>query len=219
LRLESVPAPVDRTGTALSPTVMSDELRAVLARTEDRVDLLRGTAAELNAVLPTRIEAAVARALGTADDTTARGLTELGEQCERIAGTVGTVADDLLAERLSRAEDLEVLVDLVRSATVGVKADVQALERRLADLGAMVAGLAVTVRALGPAVAAVSSKLDRPLSVTVDARPAEQPPAAAVPPPGGYFPPGPRPLLSHCVCRARAGVRLRHACATSRGRP
>jgi hypothetical protein len=194
LRLESVPPPVDRSATALSPTVVSDELRAVLAQTEDRVDLLRGTAAELKAVLPTRIEAAVARALGSADDTTARRLSKLGEQCERIEGTVGTIADDLLAERLSRAEDLEVLVDLVRAATVEVKSDVQALERQLADLGAMVAGLAVTVRSLGPAVAAVSSKLDRPLSVTVEARAAEQPPATAVPPPGGYFPPGPDPF-------------------------
>ena len=179
----------------LSPATLSDELRAVLAQTEDRVDLLRGTAAELKAVLPTRIEAAVSRALASNPGVPAtRRLAELGETCERIAGAVDAMGQDLLAERLGRAEDLEVTVDLVSAATAAVRADVQSVERQLADLSAIVAGLAVTVRSLTPALATVSAKLDRPLAVTVEARPAAEGAPVVPPPAGGFFPTDPEPF-------------------------
>jgi hypothetical protein len=170
VRLESRPGPHDESGGATT-TSLSDELRAVLIRTEDGVDLLRGTAAELKAVLPTRVEAAVSRALASREAAATGTSVDLGETCRQIAGAVDGIGRDVLAERLSRAEDLEVLVDLVRAATAEVKADVERVERQVADLAATVATLAGTVRDLAPTLAAVSTKLDRPLAVTVEARP------------------------------------------------
>jgi hypothetical protein len=59
--LERIDALRARAGAPDSP---GPDLRTLLQRAETNVDELRGTARELAAILPTRVEAAVARALG-----------------------------------------------------------------------------------------------------------------------------------------------------------
>ena len=174
------------------PTPAAAEgLRTMLDQAEQHVELLRGTAAELKAVLPTRLEAAVSRALaGSEGAALARRVEDLTELSARTAETLRGVAADVLAERLGRAEDLELLVDLVSSGARATRADVARLEREVAVLSDTVARLTALVETVSPTLETISSKLDRPLSVTVEPRPPESRTADVVaPPPGGFVPP------------------------------
>jgi phage shock protein A len=130
---------------APSPSV--PDLRTLLARAEGNVSELRGTAQELAALLPTRVEAAVARALGEDEGGIGRRLDEVRSEVFETAEAVDRIERDLLAERLGRVEDLEVLVDLLTGGIAAVRADVARLTRN---------------------VEALAARIDAPLHVTID---------------------------------------------------
>ena len=128
------------------------DLRTILARAEAHVDELRSTAASLTETLPAQVEAAIERALD--DHSTGRRLAELRSLLRGLAGQVEQVNRDLLAERLGRIEDLELLVDLVSTGVSAVRQDVANLA---ADVGRVAGG-----------VDDVHTRLDQPVQVTVE---------------------------------------------------
>jgi hypothetical protein len=128
------------------------DLRTILARAETHVDELRSTAAALEESLPARVERAVERALSSHPD--GRNLEELRDLLRGIARQVEQVNRDLLAERLGRVEDLELVVDLISTGMAALRQDV--------------ATLAAAVDGVGGGVESVIDKLDQPLQVTVE---------------------------------------------------
>jgi hypothetical protein len=114
------------------------DLRTLLVRSERHVDELRRSASELAAILPTRVEAAVARALGEDEGGLGRRLDEVLGQAGRLGAAVERIERDLLAERMARVEDLEVLVDLVSGGLGALRADLRAVRSQLAELQAVV---------------------------------------------------------------------------------
>jgi hypothetical protein len=132
------------------------DLRTLLARSERHVDELRRSASELAAILPTRVEAAVARALGEDEGGLGRRIDHVVDQSGRLSAAVERVENDLLSERMARVEDLEVLVGLVSGGLTSLRADLRAVQRELAELRTVVG---------------------RPLHVTVAREEAERPTA------------------------------------------
>lgn len=114
------------------------DLRTLLVRSERHVDELRRSASELAAILPTRVEAAVARALGEDEGGLGRRLDEVLAQSGSLMAAVERVERDLLAERMARVEDLEVLVDLISGGLGALRADLRAVRGELAALQAVV---------------------------------------------------------------------------------
>jgi len=96
------------------------------------IDEVKEIAADLRSVLPTRIEAAVQRALeahegvGAADARVA----ELHALALDTAQRTRALAADVRADRVSRVEDLEVVVDLLAEGLGAVRGDVARLEAR-----------------------------------------------------------------------------------------
>jgi hypothetical protein len=114
------------------------DLRTLLARSERHVDELRRSASELAAILPTRVEAAVARALGEDEGGLGRRLDQVVEQTSSLAGGVERIESDLLAERMARVEDLEVLVGLISGGLTALRTELRAVRRELAEVQAVV---------------------------------------------------------------------------------
>jgi hypothetical protein len=114
------------------------DLRTLLARSERHVDELRRSASELAALLPTRVEAAVARALGEDEGGLGRRINHVVDQTGHLSAAVERVESDLLSERMARVEDLEVLVGLVSGGLTSLRGDLRAVRRELADLRAVV---------------------------------------------------------------------------------
>ena len=127
-------------------------LRTILARAETHVDELRTTAASLEESLPAKVERAVERAMSEHSD--ARRADELRELLRGLSRQVEQVNLDLLAERLGRVEDLELVVDLISTGMAALRQDV--------------ATLAAMVEQVGGGVDGVIEKLDQPLQVTVE---------------------------------------------------
>ena len=145
------------------------DLRTLLARSERHVDELRRSASELAAILPTRVEAAVARALGEDEGGLGRRLDSVLDQSGQLAAAVERVERDLLAERMARVEDLEVLVDLVSGGLSALRADLRSVRRELSELQAVVGQpLQVTVAREHAADAAAPPEA-RPASLHVRA--------------------------------------------------
>ena len=128
------------------------DLRTILARAETHVDELRTTAAALEENLPAKVERAVERAMSEHSD--ARRADELRELLRGLSRQVAQVNLDLLAERLGRVEDLELVVDLISTGMAALRQDV--------------ATLAAMVEQVGGGVDGVIEKLDQPLQVTVE---------------------------------------------------
>ena len=128
------------------------DLRTILARAETHVDELRSTAAALEESLPARVERAVERAMAGHSD--ARRADELRELLAGLSRQVEQVNRDLLAERLGRVEDLELMVDLISTGMAAVRQDM--------------AALVAMVERVGGGVEGVLDKLDQPLQVTVE---------------------------------------------------
>ncbi len=137
------------------------DLRTLLARSERHVDELRRSASELAALLPTRVEAAVARALGEDEGGLGRRINHVVDQTGHLSAAVERVESDLLSERMARVEDLEVLVGLVSGGLTSLRADLRAVRRELADLRAVVG---------------------QPLQFTVAREQASEPPSAGAEP-------------------------------------
>ena len=138
------------------------ETTALMPARETSVEAVRDSVADLAAVLPTRIEAAVARALESADGA------PLPRQVTELQRAVQGLSRDLHAERLGRIGDIEVLVDLIATAA-------EAQDRRVAALEAQMEQLAAAVGALTPIVEHVSEKLDRRVRISVQTEPGAQP--------------------------------------------
>jgi len=128
------------------------DLRTILARAESHVEQLRSTAATLERRLPADVERAVERAMAQHGDE--RQLTELRHAMAALSRQIEQVNRDLLAERLGRVEDLELVVDLVSTG--------------MAELRRDTATLAALVDRVGGGVDTVLEKLDQPLQVTVE---------------------------------------------------
>ena len=128
------------------------DLRTLLARAENHVDELRATAASLEQSLPERVERAVERVLDTHDS--ARRSNELRDLILELTGRVDQVNRDLLAERLGRVEDLELVVELLSAGIAAMREDVA--EAR-ADIGSVISS-----------VESVVTKLDQPIQVTLE---------------------------------------------------
>jgi hypothetical protein len=137
------------------------DLRTLLARSERHVDELRRSASELAAILPTRVEAAVARALGEDEGGLGRRLDQALDQSGQLAEALQRVESDLLAERMARVEDLEVLVELVSGGLTALRAELRGVRRELAELQTVVG---------------------EPLHVTVAREPAAEPSAEGAAP-------------------------------------
>jgi hypothetical protein len=147
----------------------------VISRAEDRVDALRDATADLAAVLPTRVEAAVARALGGPDGPS------LQRQVADLQRAVGGIADALQAERLGRVGDIELLVDLISADAEATRARLAELERRLVMVAGVVERLVRVVDELTPVVLTVAEKLDRRVRISVHTEPGAVPFSAAKP--------------------------------------
>jgi hypothetical protein len=145
-------------GESPTPDVVSEakpampDLRTILARAETHVDELRSTAVALEETLPARVERAVERAMSQHSD--ARRADELRELLRGLSRQVEQVNLDLLAERLGRVEDLELMVDLISTGMAALRQDVATLAAMLEQVGGGVDG--------------VIEKLDQPLQVTVE---------------------------------------------------
>ena len=95
------------------------------------IDEVKEIAADLRAVLPTRIEAAVARALDAHEGTGVdHRVAELHALAIDTAQRTRALAADLRAERVGRVEDLEVVVDVLVDGLGAVRGDVARLEAR-----------------------------------------------------------------------------------------
>ncbi len=138
------------------------ETTALLPARETGVEAVRESVADLAAVLPTRIEAAVARALESSDGA------PLPRQIGELQRAIQTLSRDLHSERLGRIGDVEVLVDLIAAAA-------EAQDRRVAALETQVTTLVAAVEALTPVVANVAEKLDRRVRISVQTEPGAQP--------------------------------------------
>jgi hypothetical protein len=134
------------------PSAAPPDLRTLLARAEGHVDDLRATAAALEQTLPDRLERAVERALD--DHGSSRRLDDLRRTLAEITGQIDRVSRDLLAERLGRVEDLELVVELISAGMASLRQDV--------------AGLAAEVSGVSGGVSNVIEKLDQPMHVTVE---------------------------------------------------
>jgi hypothetical protein len=128
------------------------DLRTILARAESHVDDLRSTAAALEESLPARVERAVERALSSHSDQ--RVAEDLRELLRGISRQVEQVNRDLLAERLGRVEDLELVVDLISTGMAALRQDIATASAMLHEVRGGVDG--------------VIDKLDQPLQVTVE---------------------------------------------------
>ena len=191
-----------RRSTELPPAPAVPDLRSVLSRAEEHVSELRDTAAELKAVLPTRVEAAVSRALAGSEGTSlGRQVEDLRRLALETSEAMGELSHDVREDQVGRVEDLETMVDLIAASTTAVRADVSRLEAELVETRRALAELASGASEIAGSIAALSSKLDRPLSVTMtpegrvaavepDAEPIRRSPPAVPPslPAGGPAP-------------------------------
>ena len=134
-----------------TPQPMPD-LRTILARAEANVGELRQTAAALEQSLPEAVEKAVERAMD--ERSTPRRLAELRELIKALARQMDQVNRDLLAERLGRIEDLELLVDLISTGMASLRQDVADVSTAMARMSSSMNG--------------VAARLDQPLQVTVE---------------------------------------------------
>jgi ABC-type transporter Mla subunit MlaD len=142
----------ERSPEAAGDTTTMPDLRTILARAEANVGELRQTAAALEQSLPEAVERAIERTMD--ERSTPRRLAELRELVRSLAGQMEQVNRDLLAERLGRIEDLELLVDLLSTGMASLRQDVADVSGTIARMNASVTG--------------VAARLDQPLQVTVE---------------------------------------------------
>jgi chromosome segregation ATPase len=110
------------------------DLRGLIARADARAGEANASARELSAVLPTRLEAAIERALAEDAAGIGRRIDAVHSDTEEISDAIARVERDLVAERLGRIEDLEALVALVSSGISAIRADVGRLQARVDEL-------------------------------------------------------------------------------------
>jgi hypothetical protein len=107
------------------------ELAAALERAETALDALAQTAAELEAVVPERLGAALEESMRAEVVPVARNLAEVRGLTMQLVRRLERLQDDAAAERKERLEDLALLVDLIASGWRGVERRLDRAERVL----------------------------------------------------------------------------------------
>jgi hypothetical protein len=157
--LEEEAAPPDPAEREQPRPAAVPDLRTILARAEGHVEELRSTASALEARLPVQVERAIERAMAAHGDE--QRFVEVRDAIAALSRQIDQVNRDLLAERLGRVEDLELVVDLISTGMAEMRKDA--------------ATVAALVDRVGGRVETVLDKLDQPLQVTV-----ERPPRSGV---------------------------------------
>jgi hypothetical protein len=103
------------------------DLRALVARANEASAATK----ELSALLPTRLEAAVGRAIAEDASGVSERLEEIQDDTTEIGDAVARVELDLLAERLGRIEDLEMIIELFGGGIKAIRSDLARLGERL----------------------------------------------------------------------------------------
>src|SRR5436190_9104388 len=101
----------DVSDARLQRDARSSEAAVLLRRAEANLAELRSAAQLLTAVLPTRVEAAVARALDDREAGRRGRADDVHRQVRETAAAVGRIEQDLLVEQVGRTEDLGLVVD------------------------------------------------------------------------------------------------------------
>lgn len=103
---------------------------AALERSRAEIDALARAAARLEERLPDQVGAAVREGLAREVVPVGRNLAEVRGLLNQAIRRLERIEQEIIAERRSRLDDLEVLIDLVASGWQGVDARLQRLEER-----------------------------------------------------------------------------------------
>jgi hypothetical protein len=102
---------------------------AALERTRAQVEDLAQAAAQIEATLPTKIDAALQDGLHQQVKPVGRNLAEIRGLTNQVIRRLERIEGDLLAERHARVDDLALLVDLVSSGWKSVDERLGSIER------------------------------------------------------------------------------------------
>jgi hypothetical protein len=106
-------------------------VEAALDRARAQVEGLAQAAAELEATMPARIEAAVQQGLREQVQPMGRNLAEIRGLMNLLVRRLERVEGDLLSERHARVDDLALLVDLITSGWKSVDQRLATFEQSL----------------------------------------------------------------------------------------
>ncbi len=106
-------------------------VEAALERARAQVEELAQAAAELEATMPARIEAAVQEGLRAQVQPVGRNLGEIRGLMNLVVRRLERVEGDLLSERHGRVDDLALLVDLITSGWKSVDERLATFEQSL----------------------------------------------------------------------------------------
>jgi hypothetical protein len=106
-------------------------VEAALERARAQVEELAQAAAELQATMPARIEAAVQEGLREQVQPVGRNLAEIRGLMNLLVRRLERVEGDLLSERHARVDDLALLVDLITSGWKSVDERLATFEQSL----------------------------------------------------------------------------------------
>ncbi len=107
------------------------DLEAALERAESALDGLARTAAELEAVVPDRLGAAIEEGMRAEVVPVARQIAEVRGLTGQLVRRLEGLQAELAAERRERLEDLALLVELIGSGWRGVERRLDRAERIL----------------------------------------------------------------------------------------
>ena len=107
------------------------DFAAALERAREGIEALAQTAAELEAGLPSQVEAAVKDGIRAEALPVARQLAEVRGLMGQAIRRLERVEGDMLAERHARVDDLALLVDLIASGWKGVDDRLARIEKGL----------------------------------------------------------------------------------------
>ena len=107
------------------------DLEAALQRAEAALEALAQTAAELEAVVPERLGAALEESMRAEVVPVARNLAEVRGLSVQLVHSLERLQAQAAAERKERLEDLALLVDLIASGWRGVERRLDRTERVL----------------------------------------------------------------------------------------
>jgi hypothetical protein len=104
---------------------------AALERSRAEIDALARAAARLEETLPDQVGAAVREGLAKEVMPVGRNLAEIRGLMNHAIRRLERIEQEILAERRSRLDDLEVIVELVASGWSGVDTRLQRLEEHV----------------------------------------------------------------------------------------
>jgi hypothetical protein len=117
-----------RIGDAAEARADAASMDAVLERAREQVEALAAAAAELEASLPGRVEAAVQDGVREQARPVGQNLAEVRGLLNHVIRRLERLDGDLVAERHARVDDLALLVDLISSGWKGVDARLARVE-------------------------------------------------------------------------------------------